>query len=246
VGATLASNARKAATIMSPRRWAWLVAAVELACGVGVAAYFVVLGLTAPATPDRTGFDRVFPFALTVLGLVLLGAMAWRSVRRARNAPQDAEDRGGFPGVERQRGPHAGTPRVPPPGPRALSGEGRAELARVVRVLADAGVLARPVPDPGDLEASVADAGEPVTAGTVLGALTEREHDLEGLAFHDATASSSSRRSGARSTTSPASSPARSPSAPSRSTSPTRTATACACASATASRSSPTRESAST
>ena len=39
-------------------------------------------------TPDRTGLDRAFPFALAVLGLVVLGTMAWRSVRRAPGHPR--------------------------------------------------------------------------------------------------------------------------------------------------------------
>ncbi|WP_433787111.1 hypothetical protein ACQPX6_09765 [Actinomycetospora sp. CA-101289] len=111
MAATLAFNASIPTTTMSPRRWAWVVAAVELACGIVVAAYFVVLGLTAPDTSDRTMFDRAFPFALAVLGLALLGTMAWWSARRARTPPERVDDRGGFAGVERQRGPHAGTTR---------------------------------------------------------------------------------------------------------------------------------------
>ena len=40
--------------------------------------------------------------------------MAWRSVRRARTSPAfPGPYRGGFPDVERQRGPQAGTPRAP-------------------------------------------------------------------------------------------------------------------------------------
>jgi hypothetical protein len=75
-----------------------------------------------------------------------------------------------------------------------LSEEGRGELVRVLGVLADAGVLAPGVPDPVDLEEGVADAGEPVTAGMVLGAIGEadfwhpgfRDADhLANLAFHD-------------------------------------------------------------
>ena len=69
---------------MSARRWDLVVAAVEMACGIGVAAYFVVLGLTADGAPDRSGLDRALPFLLAALGLAVLGTMAWRSVRRAR------------------------------------------------------------------------------------------------------------------------------------------------------------------
>ena len=61
-------------------------------------------------------------------------------------------------------------------------------------MLGRAGVLAPRLPDPADLQESVADAGEPVTAGTVLGALQEAEYwhpgfdadeHLAALAFHD-------------------------------------------------------------
>jgi hypothetical protein len=60
-----------------------------------------------------------------------------------------------------------------------LSEEGRAELVRIVGVLADAGV---PAPDPADLEDGVADAGEPVTAGTVLGVGRQAGADGRGRA----------------------------------------------------------------
>ncbi|GAA4887210.1 hypothetical protein GCM10023203_45060 [Actinomycetospora straminea] len=96
---------------MSVRWWALVVAAVEAACGIGAAAYFVVLGLSAEG-PDRTAFDRAFPFLLAALALGVLGTMAWRSLRRALSLPGD---RGGFPNVGRQRGRQADTPRVPPP-----------------------------------------------------------------------------------------------------------------------------------
>ena len=194
----LTFNVRESTTIMSARRWDLVVAGVELACGIGVAAYFVVLGLTADGAPDRSGLDRALPFLLAALGLAVLGTMAWRSVRRARTSPAPDHDRGGFPDVERERGPHAGTPRAPTPPaevtPPALSDHGRAELARIVGVLGRAGILAPRLPDPADLQESVADAGEPVTAGTVLGALQEAEYwhpgfdaddHLAALAFHE-------------------------------------------------------------
>ena len=81
-------------------------------------------------------------------------------------------------------------------GPRLgddLSAEGSHELARVVAVLAGAGVLAPDAPDPALLREAVADYGEPVTAGGVLGAIAEAdfyhpefrasEHSAN-LAFH--------------------------------------------------------------
>lgn len=78
--------------------------------------------------------------------------------------------------------------------PPELSESGRAELARIVGVLADAGILAPTAPDPDDLAEATADAGEPVTAGTVLGAVQEADFwhpgfdadaHLANLAFHD-------------------------------------------------------------
>ncbi|MDD7916850.1 hypothetical protein [Actinomycetospora callitridis] len=82
----------------------------------------------------------------------------------------------------------------PPQAPPALSKHGYEELARIVEILGRAGILAPRLPDPADLRESVADAGEPVTAGTVLGALQEAEYwhpgvdadeYLAALAFHD-------------------------------------------------------------
>ena len=106
----LTFNVRESTTIMGARRWDLVVAGVELACGIGVAAYFVVLGLTADGAPDRSGLDRALPFLLAALGLAVLGTMAWRSVRRARASPASpSHDRGGFPDVERQHGPQADT-----------------------------------------------------------------------------------------------------------------------------------------
>ncbi|WP_433036505.1 hypothetical protein [Actinomycetospora sp. CA-053990] len=183
---------------MSARRWDLVVAGMELACGIGVAAYFVALGLSADGAPDRSALDCALPFLLAAVGLAVLGTMAWRSVRRARAAPAPAHDRSGFPGVECKRGRSAGTPRAPSPPddvtPPALSEHGRAELARIVAVLGRAGILAPRLPELADLQESVADAGEPVTPGTVLGALQEAEYwhpgvdadeHLAALAFHD-------------------------------------------------------------
>ncbi|GAA4917895.1 hypothetical protein GCM10023204_25320 [Actinomycetospora succinea] len=168
-------------------------------CGVAVAVYFVVLGVTAEGA-GRTAVDRAFPFVVAVLALAVLGGMAWRSVRRARSAPSD---RGGFPDVQRQRGRQAETPRATPAPPLApeftptpppaLTEKGRAETERVLRVLGEAGVLSA-VPDVDAIAEAVADAGEPPTAGSVLGAIGEAgfwhpgfdaEPHLANLAFHD-------------------------------------------------------------
>ena len=209
----LTFNVRESTTIMSARRWDLVVAGVELACGIGVAAYFVVLGLTADGAPDRSGLDRAFPFLLAALGLAVLGTMAWRSVRRARTSPAfPGHDRGGFPDVERQRGPHAGTPRAPtPPAESRRVSEQGGGAGRIVGCSGAPG-SSRPASRPRGPAESVADAGEPVTAGTcsappggrVLAPRLDTDDHLAALAFHEATASSSPTVP-ARSTTSPAS-----------------------------------------
>ncbi|MEJ2860751.1 hypothetical protein [Actinomycetospora flava] len=191
---------------MTTRRAHLAVAAIELTCGVGVAIYLVVVGLTADG-PDRTAVDRAFPFALAALALAVLGGMAWRSVRRSRDRPVSvASDRCGDPGVTRQQSRIAGTPRAttttttatttmsPPAEVPELSPEGRTETERLLRVLARAGVLPPTVPDVDAIAEAVADAGEPPTAGSVLGAIGEAGFwhpgfdagpHLANLAFHD-------------------------------------------------------------
>jgi hypothetical protein len=105
--------------------------------------------------------------------------MAARSLRRARAVPA----------VVPAPVPTSSRPVAP-----VLSPEGRHELVRLVDVLAGAGLFAPRAPDPPDLQEAVADAGEPVTSGTVLAALWEAgywrpgfraEDHLEALAFHD-------------------------------------------------------------
>jgi hypothetical protein len=59
------------------------------------------------------------------------------------------------------------------PPPPDLSAAGHRELARVVGVLARAGVLAPRAPDPDLLSEAAADLGEPVTAESVLVAIDE-------------------------------------------------------------------------
>ena len=168
---------------MTPRRWTLdhLVAAVELVCGVVAAGWLAVLG---------AGSGSVLPFGL---GLGVGGVLATVAVRRWRRAdrapgPTAARD------TDRVAPPRPGPapPRTPPV---PLSPDGERELARVVGVLADAGVYAPRVPDPADLHGPVADHGEPVTAWAVLTALHEADHHIPGfnvaacsanLAFHDA------------------------------------------------------------
>lgn len=99
--------------------------------------------------------------------------------RRSRRAPE----------------PSPATPSGPVPQPTVeLSLAGHRELARVVAVLAGAGVLAPDIPDPRQLSEAVADYGEPVTAESVLRAMAEADWYHPGfvalpysanLAFHD-------------------------------------------------------------
>ena len=96
----------------------------------------------------------------------------------------------------RRTNPTPATPTAPPIAPPApeLSTEGHRELARVVAVLAGAGVLAPDPPDPALLSEAVADYGEPVTAESALRAIDEADYYHPGflasrysanLAFHD-------------------------------------------------------------
>ncbi|MET0189924.1 MAG: hypothetical protein ABW212_13060 [Pseudonocardia sediminis] len=61
-------------------------------------------------------------------------------------------------------------------------------MARVVAVLADAGIFRPQVPDPRLLEQAVADHGEPVTVQAVLAALHEADYWNPGFRFDDHTA----------------------------------------------------------
>ncbi len=157
-----------------------LVALVELACGVGVAAWLVGQGIAAEAagTAGRSVLDRSFLFVLAALvGTVLcvMAARSWRAAARTTAPPTPAP------------------PGRPAPAPAPLSPAGRREVARIVDVLAAEGVFVPRAPDPEDLAEAVADHGAPVTADVVLAALDEagfhhprfRLHDHStNLAFH--------------------------------------------------------------
>ena len=165
---------------------------MELVCGVVAAGYLVGVRLTAEVAggADRTTVDRAAPFVLAAVVLVLLLGMASRSLRRARATPAGTLTQGGAAGAAASPTGGQSARAVP----ATLSADGRRELARLVGVLAAAGLLAPRVPDPDDLVEAVADAGEPVTVDTVLVGVTEAgfwrpgfraEDHLAALAFHD-------------------------------------------------------------
>lgn len=153
--------------------------AVEVACGLGIAGYFSYLGIAAEVEglPGRTWFDRGLPFGLAVAALVTVVVLSPRRWRQAAPVPPPPPPPTptptplpvGRPRPEVGTEPAARAPLTPP----VLSAEGRRELGRVVAILAAAGLFAPRTPDPQDLEEAVADAGEPVTVGTVLSALDE-------------------------------------------------------------------------
>lgn len=164
---------------MTPRRWTsgHVAALVELFAGLVAAAWFIGLGIQAEAAPatGRSGLDRSTPFLLGAAVAVGLGAVAWRSWRAAERTVRESAP---------APSPAAVPVPVAPP-PAALSAEGRRELARIVDVLAGAGVLAPEAPDPAQLSEAVADYGEPVTAVSVLGAIAEADHYHPGFPASD-------------------------------------------------------------
>jgi hypothetical protein len=166
---------------VTPRRWTagHLIALVELACGVVAAAWLCGVAIAEAGTGGRSVPDRLF---LLVLGAAVGVGLAATAVRRWRAAERRAE-------APPQPEPASGAP----PGP-ALSPAGERELARVVGLLAGAGVFAPRAPEPAQLAEAVADAGEPVLAEAVLIAVEEAGHHHPGfrpaehtanLAFHD-------------------------------------------------------------
>ena len=166
---------------MKPQRWTGehVVAVVEVLCGVLVAVWLSILGGGS--------------VLLTVFGLVVGAALVAWGIRRWRRA-----NRAAVPDPEPTPTPTTTQPTttapVERPRPVTLSPDGEREAARVVTVLADAGVFAPDAPDPADLHAPLADYGEPVTAEGVLSALEEASYYVPGfdaarytanLAFHD-------------------------------------------------------------
>lgn len=156
---------------MLPRRALLLVAAVELVCGVGGAAWLTVQGVLAERAggPDRNPFDRAVLFLLAAALLAGLGISALRHLRQAQGQPAP---------------PPRATPRPTP----ALSDAGRAELRRIVAALDAAGVFAPSAPDPRELEEAAADQLEPVTVDSALAALHEAGWYHPGFRFGEHTA----------------------------------------------------------
>lgn len=136
-------------------RFERLVAGLYLLGGVVVAGYAIYLETSSP-----TGGVGMYVFA--AVALIVFGALAGRAWRRAERLGRRPED---------DQRDHADPPTLP--APPTLSPAGRDELARVVGVLAWAGLFAPAVPDVADLEHPVADAGEPVTCDAVLAALDD-------------------------------------------------------------------------
>ena len=149
---------------MLPPRWTLhhYVALLDVVCAVAVAIGTVVLGASAP-----TLRDAAFPL---LLGVCVVAVLVRWAVRSWRDGGRQAEGVASTP-----------PPPVRPADPPRLSPEGERELARVVGVLAGAGVFAPRVPEPADLRTPVADQGEPVTADGVLAALDEAGHYVPGF-----------------------------------------------------------------
>lgn len=143
-------------------------AAISVAGAVVVGGYFVVIGAQAgqPAL-----------FVAAAVAVAVFGVMARRSWRLARRAEVAAVPVPAtavvVPGAGGATSTLPDAVRVVP----VLSAEGRERLDRVLDVLVGAGVLPDGVVDPDRIAASVADHGEPVTSGTVLGALDEAGPD---------------------------------------------------------------------
>ncbi|MBN9791358.1 hypothetical protein DMP17_22505 [Pseudonocardia sp. TMWB2A] len=156
-------------------------AAIALAGAVVVGGWFVVTGVQIELVgpPGRGPLDRAFPFLLAAAAVAVFGLMAWRSWRAADRADAAAPP---VPAPVVLPTPLPGAPTTPAP-PVAvrvvpdLSAEGRDRLAHTIAVLVDAGVLPSGIAEPDALAGGVADHGEPVTAGAVLGALGEADPD---------------------------------------------------------------------
>ena len=138
------------------------IAVFELACAVAAVAYAFAVGIEGEVagTPGRSVLDRVFPFLLGAAGGGLLLVMAVRSWRAA--------------GRETEASQLTAEPRPAPPAP-PLSVDEKREVARVVDVLAAAGVFVPRPPDPAQLHEAVAEADELVAVDVVLAALAEAD-----------------------------------------------------------------------
>ncbi|MCD2190332.1 hypothetical protein [Actinomycetospora soli] len=174
-------------------RWSLddLLALLWGAGGLVVSGYFLHLAFG----PGSLG--EPWPLlGLAVVALVGFSIVAVRH-RRAANAARAARESGPVGGWRPAPVvPDVGSVPVPAerPAPPDLSPEGRAELARVVGILDRAGLFRPRTPRPVDLMEAVADAGEPVTASSVLSASWEGGYyhpdfepdaHLAALAFHE-------------------------------------------------------------
>ncbi|ALE79267.1 hypothetical protein WY02_13400 [Pseudonocardia sp. AL041005-10] len=156
-------------------------AAVAATGAVVVGGWFVVTGVQIEmvGAPGRGPLDRAFPFLLAATAVAVFGLMAWRSWRAADRADA-AAPRPRRRWCCRRRCPGRRRPRRHPSrygSSPDLSAEGRDRLAHTVAVLERAGVLPSGVVEPDALAGGVADHGEPVTTGAVLGALGEAGPD---------------------------------------------------------------------
>jgi hypothetical protein len=188
-----------------PRRIDAVLAVLWALGGLVVAGYFCWLALGPGSIGSPVGL-----LVLAVVALVGFSVVAWRHLRRDREAQarRTSGPVGGWAGrrpdddsgrvteepvtEEPVTAERVTAERVAADPPR-LSDAGKAELARVVGIADRAGLFAPRPPAPADLTEAVADAGEPVTIDAVLAAVEEAdfwrpgfrpEDHLAALAFH--------------------------------------------------------------
>jgi hypothetical protein len=168
---------------VTPRRWTrgHGIAVFELACAVVAVGYAFAVRIEGEVagTPGRSVLNRIFPFLLGAAGggvLIMLAVRSWRAANRESEAGQLTAE-----------------PRPAPP-PQPLTVDEKREVARVVDVLAAAGVFVPLPPDPAQLHEAVAEADELVAVDVVLAALAEADRyepdfrasdHCANLAFHD-------------------------------------------------------------
>jgi hypothetical protein len=166
-----------------PRRWTMGqgIGVFELACAVVAVGYAFAVGIEGEVagTPGRSVLDRIFPFLLGAAGggvLIMLAVRSWRAANRQSDAGQLTAE------------PRPARPAQP------LTVDEKREVARVVDVLAAAGVFVPRPPDPAQLHEAVAEADELVAVDVVLAAMAEADRyepdfrasdHCANLAFHD-------------------------------------------------------------
>lgn len=144
--------------------------------GLVVTGYFLYVAL-GPGSLEGSRLPLVGLAAVALIGFSIV------AVRHARRAAETRAEQDSGPVHGWRVGPRSGraadatAPVVErkPVEPPTLSPSGRAELARIVGIADRAGLFRPRAPRPVDLMESVADAGEPVTISTVLGAVGEAE-----------------------------------------------------------------------